>query len=158
MLRIMLVLLSARLCSAAVLTVTGPASSVPGASIELSIGLTGSAGIDLTAVEWTHVLPAGVTLGTPKIPAGQPARMGAYCGAANCLVLCYFGAAGLVPPNKTKISLKDGKIAVVPVKLASSVSIGTLQLPLKNVVGASGAGVAVVVLSGPTYTLLVREK
>lgn len=152
-----LLLFAASACygQAAVLTMTGPATALPGQSVTLNLALTGVNGGTVTGFQTGFTLPSGVTLGTPTASAGGvTAGKGVYCGTAICLEI---GATNTNPPVLSNTPLTDGQAFSVQVLVGASVS-GLVSIPLTGLLAVDTTGNAVTLTSGAAYSVRVLSR
>jgi hypothetical protein len=129
-------------------TLSGPVSAWPGQTINLTMTMVGSSGLNIAGVQWSTTLASGMALGAPTVPAAV-STLGdaAYCGPVICLV------AGSIS------SLSDGPLATVPVLISAGATPGTVALPLSGLFAASVQGLNVNGLaSGTTYSLKLLSR
>jgi len=136
------------------LTVTGPANAVPGATVNVTVSATGTAGKNVSAVQWSHTLPTGYTLAGATVSAGG-ATLGKniYCGAATCLDLG-FTAANVISNNP----ITDGALGTVQITVPASAVAGSTPLPITGLFAVDVTGLNVAASSGTAYSLLVLSK
>lgn len=138
----------------ATLTLTGPASALPGQAVTLTLTLAGTAGLNLSGFQFS--LPPGSVLASPAVsPAGAAIGKGAYCGPAGCLDV---GLSTATPPVVSNNPLSDGAALSVQLTIGTAAAPGVLALPLSGLLGASTAGVAIPITSGPAYSIRVLSK
>lgn len=134
------ILLTALPLFAQTLTLSGPATARPGATVtvNLSVAASGSA-----ALQWAVGLPTGYTA---TVVAGAAATgKDLSCTVSNAFCL-------LVGQNATVIG--NGVVAVYSLRVPATAS-GTAALPLGNLLGASAEGNPVTITSGPAYSLQI---
>lgn len=122
------------------LTLSGPATARPGATVTVSLTAAASGS---AALQWAVGLPAGYTA---TVVAGAAATGKALtCNASNAFCL-------LVGQNATVIG--NGVVAAYSLRVPASVS-ETAALPLSSLLGASAVGNPVTITSGPAYSLQI---
>lgn len=127
-------------------TLSGPTSIVAGNAATVTLGMNGSSGQSIAAVQWTLTLPSGVTMGIPAAaPAWSAAGDQAYCNVTSgiCMVV---GSLTV---------MADGAIASIPLTIPAATPPGTLSLPLTGLLAATPEGNSVGLMSGAPYTLKV---
>ena len=129
-----------------VVSLTGPASVSSGDRANLTVNLSGSAGKDVAAVQFSLTLPSGMTLGEPALsPAWVEAGFSISCGSSVCVV---------VNASNANPSVADGLIATVPVVVSPRFASGTVPLPMTPVV-ATSRGHDAKATAGATYSIRV---
>lgn len=134
-----------------VLTITGPATVTAGTSASVVVSLSGSAGLSVTGVQWSHSLPNGVNLGTPVVSSSALALgKGVYCGQSTCLVV------GLSATNAiSNTPFADGAVATIPLVFPPNASLGATSLQLSGTLAASTTGAAIPIAPGAAYSITV---
>ena len=126
-----------------------PPSVYPGQSVTLTLTYTDSAvSANVAGLEWSYVLPAGLTLATPVIgTAGTTAAKTLACNGPLCIVY------GL---NITTFG--SGAVATATITVPSTQAAGTMSVSLSQAEGATDQGVAVNLVVGPSVSVLVLNK
>lgn len=130
--------------AAQTLTLTGPTNVRPGQSVAIDLALGGSAAP--VGLQWSLAMPAGITA-TATAGAGLGTAKTLHCQAPICL------AVGL---NVTPIV--PGVVARYSVQVAPTAAKGVYQLPLTGLLAANADGEAIVLTSGPAYSLRVLAR
>ena len=130
------------------ITPSGPSSVTAGNPVTLSIGMTGSNGQNIAALQFSLTLPAGFTIGTPVLASGIPAGNVAYEGGT--------GNTFIVAGSTT--AMTDGAVLTVPITIASTAATGALTIPITagSVFAATTGGLNVNGMTpGTPYSLTV---
>jgi len=130
------------------ITPSGPSSVTAGNSVTLSIGMTGSSGQNIAALQFSLTLPAGFTIGTPVLASGVPSGDVAYEGGT--------GNTFIVAGSTT--AMVDGTVLTVPISIASTAATGALTIPITagSIFAATTGGLNVNgLVAGTPYSLTV---
>lgn len=142
----------------ATLILTGPATAAPGSSVTVSLGLAGSSGQNLAALQWTAIPPAGVTISSVASGAASTAATKTpYCNTGNTLCILV-GLSTATPPVITNAVYADGVVATLQVAIPATAAPGPMTIPLTGLLGASTAASGVTITSGTAYSLTVLNK
>ncbi len=130
-----------------VLTVTGPAAAKQGATVNLTISLSGNTATTPAGLQWTLVPPVGTTA---QSVAATTAVTGAgkvvACGATNLLCLIYGPNQNIIP---------NGPIATITARLPANAAPGVTAFTLTGLIAGDKSGQPTAVSSGPAYNLTV---
>lgn len=137
------------------LTVTGPANVQPGQTVTLNVSLAGSAGQNISGLQWTATPASGGSLASTTLgAAGTATGKGLYCSTNNQTCV----EPGLSSSNViTNQPMADGVVATVSLAVAPTAT-GTIQVPLTGLFGVSTTGLNVAMTGGAAYAIAVLSK
>jgi hypothetical protein len=136
------------------LTLTGPATLIPGQTATLTLSLAGSSGTNTTALEFGFAPPTGVTISSvAPAAASTAAGKNPLCNTTTpantkCILV---GQSLATPPVLSNTPYSDGAVATVSVAVASTVTAGATSIPLNNLVAANTAAGNVPLTGGTAY-------
>lgn len=143
---LLLVLAGCFAAGAQQLTISGPNGAVrAGATVTLTVTLTGSSGQNIAALQGSVANPGGTvtcTAGAAAIAAGKTVACGTV---GNAVVFLVYGLNQNV--------LADGVVAQLQVALPLTAAAGNISEGLTGTLGASPAGGAVAITAGSPFGL-----
>ena len=137
------------LCSAQTLTLTGPATVMAGQSATATLSVSGTAGTNLAAFQWTIVAPSGTGVAGASIAttgANKALTLSVYCGTTSgtCLIV-----------NSVIAAMSDGPLAAITITTSASAAPGTYTIPLSGIVAASTTGTQLPMTNGSPFTIRI---
>ena len=132
----------------ATLTMTGPATVRPGATINANLSLS-SPGSNLAGLQWSVSLPVGYTATASAGAASTAAGKTLYCNPAASLCLT-------VGVNQSLYAA--GVVATYQIAIPSSAPAGSVTIPLSGLVAASLDAQNIPITAGPTYSVTVLSR
>lgn len=146
-------LLATVLAAQPVLTATGPSTVYPGQSLTVTVALTGTAGSNLAAVQWSQVIPMGMGF-TSAAPSSTytTAGWGVYCTPTTGAICIDLDFNGTVAGQSL---LTDGILATETITLSQSATPGNYSIPFSGFVGSTTQGAAVAVTGGAAFSFVV---
>ena len=148
---ILLLISQGALCAATSLSLTGPATARPGATVTLTLAIAGSTG---EAYQWQITPPgSGLTLTTAIAPGVSTANKTLICSTDGTICILFSSSA----PGATS-TIPDGNLATVTLKIPAGTAPGSITLPLSNMIGAAGVPAQPLpVTSGGVYSLKILD-
>ena len=147
-------LLTVGLSAQPTLTLSGPSSALPGSTIPIPLTLSGSSGLNVSALGWLISSPSpssSISVGSVSTAsASTAASKTIYCMSGNlgCVAV---GFSSSLPPVSSDAVYADGAVATIPVTL-SSTAAGTFTIALSSAQAVDNNGMIVpgsVVLGSP---------
>lgn len=138
-------------------SVTGPATARPGATITLNVNAAGTTNTGAAAMQWQLGNPAGFSETVADGPTATAAAKSHTCAAAATSNFC-------VVYGLTSAVIGNGVVATYSVTIPATAASGSVSFPLSGVVAANATGttglnsVSVPVTLGSPYTLSVLSK
>lgn len=131
------------------LTLSGPTTAKPGATVNLNLAVSASTGTG-AAFEWQVNLPAGFTATAAAGAASTSAAKTLTCTASFAFCLLY---------GQNVSTITDGVVATYAVKIPTT-AVGSNLITLSSLLGASAASpaTALTVTSGVPYSIAVIAK
>ena len=152
---------AAALASAQTLTYTGPANVPLGSSATLTLSIAGSAGQNVSGLQWTTTLPAGVILAPLPIVPPALAALGytAQCGPTAICIMVDVPPATVPPAPPAVITpLTDGPVVTVSAYFPVTMGPAAVSFPITGIVaGAGTGGQDLSVTAGPVFTITTRS-
>jgi hypothetical protein len=138
------------------LTLTGPATALPGQTVTLQTNLASSAGLNISGLQTTFTLPAGVTLGAPTASTlAVTAGKGVYCGPTNCLLVGVTNGPNPVLSNNPMV---DGAAFTVQFVVGAGIAPGIQAIGLSSLQAANTAAAAIPLTAGTPYSIRVLSR
>ena len=135
--------------AAPVVTLTGPTSVGTGGAATLTVSLSGSAGTNMAALQFTITPPSGLTMAAPVLtPAWVAAGFAITCGPTH---ICVVVNSKTVTP-----AIADGTVATIPVTISQACTPGATALPM-TVIAATGPGYDANATVGTPYSITVQQ-
>lgn len=128
-------------------TLTGPASVTPGNSFNATLSIAGTGSQGIVDLQWSLLLPAGFTPGTPAMASSEPSGDVAQCGTAACLI---WGSL---------TSMADGTLATIPITVSTTAALGSQSLNVSGLFAATAQGFNVNGLTaGAAYSIKILSR
>ena len=131
-----------------------PLAVYPGSTVALNINLSGSAGLNIAGIQWTHALVPNSTLALAPGAASNAATKSVFCNTSNSMCLVT-GLSSTVPLTVSNNVYSDGVVATINMVIPASTPPGTQSLTLTNLIAAAQQGWFVPVTAAPSYQLTV---
>jgi len=147
--RLLIGLLIASAACGQTLTLTGPATARPGATIPVTLTLA-SPSVSLAAIQWTTAIPTGLTFSATAGAASNTALKTLYCGIPTSQICLAVGINGN--------SYAAGAVATYQVTVPANALPGNITIPLSGIVGATLDGNAATLTAGTPYFFAVLAR
>lgn len=140
-----------------VLTIT-PSQISAGGTAQLSVYFQDTAaGSNATALQWTVVLPTGITVGAPVLgQAGINTQKLLFQGT-NPATLMFLGGFGTGQQNNSN-ALPTGVVATVPLVASSTAPVGTSQVSLTGLIAVDPSSAELTITNTPANVSVIRNK